>query len=207
MVAEAFGQIATTTSLVGTVTDASDKPIAECRIRAVNQGSGDTYSVLTSEKGNYNIQFVHVGTYNLTVERSGFQRLEKIGVVVGNNEVVRNDVALAVGVAITLETQASEAAADNITPIWCQRPGSAWQNACTAEAGAGANRSVTRKTTPDVPSDRNASPGAIAPSPIALAAQSPAPPATTISFAMPHRRVNSGARCALISLPSTSRGM
>ena len=36
-------------------------------------------------------------------------------------------------------SQASEAAADSITPIWCQRPGSAWQKAWTAEAGAGAN--------------------------------------------------------------------
>src|ERR1700689_2610818 len=55
LAAEARGQIATTTSLVGTITDTSDKPIAGCHISAVNQGSGDTYSVLTSERGNYNI--------------------------------------------------------------------------------------------------------------------------------------------------------
>jgi len=118
LAAEGFGQIATTTSLVGTVTDASDKPIAECRIRAVNQGSGDTYSVLTSEKGIYNIQFIHVGTYNLTVERPGFQRLEKIGVVVGSNEVVRNDVTLAVGVhteSVTVRAAAQAIQTDDAT--------------------------------------------------------------------------------------------
>jgi hypothetical protein len=62
LAAQARGQIATTTSLVGTITDTSDKPIPECRILAVNQGSGDIYSVLTNEKGNYNIEFVRVGT-------------------------------------------------------------------------------------------------------------------------------------------------
>jgi len=98
LVAEAAGQIAITTSLVGTISDTSDKPVPGCRISAVNQGSGNTYSVLTSERGTYNIQFVHVGTYNLIVERPGFQRLEKAGIAVGNNEVVRNDLTLAVGV-------------------------------------------------------------------------------------------------------------
>ena len=97
-VAVAHGQIATTTSLVGNVTDATGKTIAGSRVSAVNRGSGDTYSVLTNETGNYNIQFVRVGTYNLAVERPGFQRLEKTGIVVGNNEVVRNDITLALGV-------------------------------------------------------------------------------------------------------------
>ncbi|MCU1257472.1 MAG: hypothetical protein JWO80_357 [Bryobacterales bacterium] len=95
--AEAHGQIATTTSLVGNVTDATGNTVAGSRVSAVNRDSGDTYSVLTNERGNYNLQFVHVGTYNLSVEKSGFQRLEKTGVVVENNEVVRNDITLALG--------------------------------------------------------------------------------------------------------------
>ena len=108
---------------------------------------------------------------------------------------------------MTPASQASEAAAESMTPIWCQRPGKAWQNACTADAGAGAKLSVARNMTPDVPSERNASPGAMAPRPMALAAQSPAPPATTTSAAMPQRLANSGASTALTSLPSTRRGM
>src|SRR6266404_7922975 len=92
------GQIATSTSLVGNVTDTTGKNIEGSRVSDVNRGSGDTYSVLTNETGNYNIQFVRVGTYNLAVEKPGFQRLEKTGIVVGNNEVVRNDITLALGV-------------------------------------------------------------------------------------------------------------
>src|SRR5882672_10800279 len=108
-VAIAHGQIASTTSLVGNVTDATGNTIAGSRVSAVNRGSGDTYSVLTNEKGNYNIQFVRVGTYNLAVESPGFQRLEKTGIVVGNNQVVRNDVTLALGVvseSITVQATA-----------------------------------------------------------------------------------------------------
>src|SRR5258705_5303417 len=90
-VAVLHGQIANTTSLVGNVTDLTGKTIAGSRVSAVNRGSGDTYSVLTNERGDYNIQFVRVGTYNLAVESPGFQRLEKTGIVVGNNQVVRND--------------------------------------------------------------------------------------------------------------------
>src|SRR5882724_834331 len=88
--AVAHGQIASTTSLVGTVTDESAKTIPGARILAVNQGSRDTYSALTNHQGQYSIQFIRVGTYNLTVERAQFQRVEKTGIVVENNAVVRN---------------------------------------------------------------------------------------------------------------------
>jgi hypothetical protein len=42
---EAPGQIAITTSLVGTITDASDKTIAGAHISAVNQGSGHAVAI------------------------------------------------------------------------------------------------------------------------------------------------------------------
>src|SRR6266404_1596689 len=112
------GQIATTTSLVGNVTDATGKTVAGSRVSAVNRGSGDTYSVLTNETGNYNIQFVRVGIYNLAVERPGFQRLEKIGIVVGNNEVVRNDITLPLGVlseSVTVQATTQAIQTDDAT--------------------------------------------------------------------------------------------
>jgi Carboxypeptidase regulatory-like domain/TonB dependent receptor len=103
---QAYGQIATTTSLVGTVADESGKPIPGARIFAVNQGSGDTNATLTHENGFYNIEFIQVGTYNLIAERPGFQRFEKTGIVVENNEIVRNDITLALALlsqSITVE--------------------------------------------------------------------------------------------------------
>jgi hypothetical protein len=117
-VAVAHGQIAITTSLVGNITDATGKTIAGARVSAVNRDSGDTYSVLTNETGNYNIQFVRVGTYTLAVERPGFRRLEKTGIVVGNNEVVRNDVTLALGVlseSVTVQATTQAIQTDDAT--------------------------------------------------------------------------------------------
>ena len=117
-VAVAHGQIATTTSLVGTVTDESGKTVPGARILAVNQGSRDTYSALTNDQGQYSIQFIRVGTYNLTVERAQFQRVEKTGIVVENNAVVRNDITLVLGSlsqSVTVVANAQVIKTDNAT--------------------------------------------------------------------------------------------
>ena len=87
----ARGQIATTTSLKGTVTDQNGRTVPEARISVVSRDSGDTYSSVTNDLGYYYIPFIHVGTYDVVVERAGFQRVEKTGIVVNNNETVRND--------------------------------------------------------------------------------------------------------------------
>jgi Carboxypeptidase regulatory-like domain len=58
-----YAQIATTTSLVGTVSDSSGKIIAGARITAVNSETLDTYNAITNQDGNYRIDFVRVGTY------------------------------------------------------------------------------------------------------------------------------------------------
>src|SRR4030095_13406253 len=92
MVARAYAQIASAPSLVGTVTDSTGRTVRLPRVSAQNQGSGDAYSAITNDQGYYSIQFIHVGRYNLNVERSGFQRFEKTGIVVDANQVVRNDV-------------------------------------------------------------------------------------------------------------------
>src|SRR5438552_14278506 len=90
LAASGYTQLATTTALVGTVTDTSGQTVPGTKITAVNQGTGDTYNATTNDQGYYNIQFVHVGTYNLSVEKSGFQKVEKTGVIVENNQTVRN---------------------------------------------------------------------------------------------------------------------
>src|SRR5438876_12413959 len=92
----AFGQIATTTSLVGTVTDSNGASVAGAKVTAVNQGTRDTYNKTTNYQGFYSIDFIHVGVYDLTVERPGFQKVTKSGIVVNINQVVRNDIELAV---------------------------------------------------------------------------------------------------------------
>jgi len=104
-------QLATTTSLVGTVSDDSGKSIPNAKVTAINAGTSDTYTGLTNEQGFYNLQFVAVGDYNLTIESPGFQLFKLNGVHVDINQVVRNDVTLKVGnVVETVTVQATATA-------------------------------------------------------------------------------------------------
>jgi hypothetical protein len=103
-----YAQIATTTSLVGTVTDSSGKTVPGAKVIAVNIGTHDTYTGVTNEQGYYNLQFVAIGDYDLTIEQPGFQVLKVTGVHVDINQVVRNEVTLKVGnVVESVTVQAS----------------------------------------------------------------------------------------------------
>src|SRR5580698_6669460 len=93
----AHAQLATTTSLVGTVTDSSGKLIAGAKVTATETRTLDTHATTTNDQGNYTFEFVRVGVYSITVEQSGFQKLTKTGIVVDVDQTVRTDVALSVG--------------------------------------------------------------------------------------------------------------
>ena len=111
-------QLATTTSLVGTVSDASRKSVPGAKVTAVNVGTSDTYTGLTNEQGFYNLQFVAVGDYNFTIESPGFQLFKLNGVHVDINQVVRNDVALRVGnvvETVTVEATGTAIKTDDAT--------------------------------------------------------------------------------------------
>ena len=95
--AAVLAQLATTTSLVGTVTDPSGRSLAGAKVTAVNAGTQDTYNTTTNDQGYYRIEFVRVGTYNITIEQAGFQKFTKTGVTVDINSVVRNDAILPIG--------------------------------------------------------------------------------------------------------------
>src|SRR5438132_602258 len=90
-------QLATTTSLVGTVSDSSGKVIQNAKITAVETRTLDTYTATTNDQGYYAIDFVRVGVYNITAEQAGFQKITKTGVNVDINQAVRTDLTLAVG--------------------------------------------------------------------------------------------------------------
>jgi hypothetical protein len=114
----AHAQLATTTALVGTVTDTSGQTVPGAKVTAVNPGTGDTYNTTTNDQGYYNIQFVRVGTYNIIVEKPGFQKVEKTGVIVEINQIVRTDVTLTVGTlsqTVTVEAIATAIKTDDAT--------------------------------------------------------------------------------------------
>ena len=79
--------------------------------------------------------------------------------------------------------QRSEPAAESITPIACQVPGTAWQKTWRRASGSGAYAGSAAKTTPEVPRTTESGPGPATPTPSAPAAWSPAPAATGVPFA------------------------
>ncbi len=114
----ARGQLATTTSLVGTVTDSSGKVISGARVTAVETATLDTHTTTTNDQGYYTFEFVRTGTYSITVEHPGFQKVTKTGIQVEINQIVRTDFAVSVGAvtqSVTVEASASAITTDDAT--------------------------------------------------------------------------------------------
>ena len=112
-----FAQLATTTSLVGTVTDSSGKVIPNAKVTAVETGRGYLHG-MTNGQGYYSLEFVRVGTYNVTVESPGFQKITKTGIIVDINQTVRTDITLAVGAvsqSVTVEATVAAIKTDDAT--------------------------------------------------------------------------------------------
>lgn len=98
-----------TGAIVGVVKDSSGAVIAGAVVSAINQDTGSEFRATTDELGNYQFPIVRAGRYRLTVESTGFQKLQRNDVIVNTTEKVRLDVALVVGemtetVTVTAET-------------------------------------------------------------------------------------------------------
>jgi hypothetical protein len=107
--AVAHAQLATTTSLVGTVTDSSGRSIPGAKVTAVETRTLGTQTATTNVQGYYSFEFVPVGVYSVTVEQPGFQKMTKTGIQVEINQTVRADIKLEVGAvteSITVQAEA-----------------------------------------------------------------------------------------------------
>jgi hypothetical protein len=93
----AMAQLATTTSLVGNVSDSTGRAIANAKVTAGETRTLATLSTASNEQGYYSFEFIPVGEYSITVEQSGFQKVTKTGIQVSNNQTVRSDFTLEVG--------------------------------------------------------------------------------------------------------------
>lgn len=114
----AMAQLASQTALVGTVTDRSASVVPGALIVAINADTQDTYETTTNTQGYYNIQFVRIGTYAITVTLDGFQTFRATGIEVAANQVVRTDAVLRVGnvvETVTIEAAAAVLATDRAT--------------------------------------------------------------------------------------------
>ncbi len=96
-----FGQLASNTSLVGTVNDASGAAVSGVQVRAQNQGTGEAFSTSTNESGYYEFQFLRAGVYTLTFTKPGFNTSTTKDIELSANQIVRTDVQVRVGAVET----------------------------------------------------------------------------------------------------------
>ena len=71
----AFAQSTGTATLVGTVTDSSGLVIPGAKVTVVNTETAFRSETVTSSEGGYYVPYLSPGTYQITIEASGFKRL------------------------------------------------------------------------------------------------------------------------------------
>ncbi|MGH9839037.1 MAG: carboxypeptidase regulatory-like domain-containing protein, partial [Blastocatellia bacterium] len=86
-----------TATIVGTVTDAGGKVIANASITATQKETGLQRQATTGDRGYYVLPALPIGAYTLTVEAKGFKRKSVTGITLQVNQEPRIDVALEVG--------------------------------------------------------------------------------------------------------------
>jgi hypothetical protein len=85
------------TSVSGTVADASGALLPNAKIIVRNEATGVEQSINSNESGQYTIPNVRPGSYTVTVEAAGFQTFKTSGVLVDASIPKRVDAAMKVG--------------------------------------------------------------------------------------------------------------
>ena len=86
-------------TITGTVTDSTGAAVPGAHVTAVNISTGSRTEVQTTAAGDYTIPSLTAGTYNVTVEASGFKKLTSQNIVVQVAETERVDGKLEIGAA------------------------------------------------------------------------------------------------------------
>ena len=87
----------TSTSILGTVTDATGAAVSGVKVTAKNVGTNVQSATLTTGSGDYTLPLLDVGEYQVTVEAPGFKLETRSGIRLQINEKVRADFQLQVG--------------------------------------------------------------------------------------------------------------
>jgi hypothetical protein len=99
----------TSTSILGAVTDASGGAVAGARVTIVHTRTGQKRQDKTASNGYYNFPLLDIGSYNVTVEKEGFQSQTRTNIPLQLNQKARVDVVLEVGIRAERVEIAAEA--------------------------------------------------------------------------------------------------
>jgi len=92
-----YGQSAGTGALAGVILDPSGAVVANARVLATNVSTGERHSTVSGSEGLYRIPMLVPGSYELTVEKSGFKIGIRHALSVVVTEVTRVDLQLQIG--------------------------------------------------------------------------------------------------------------
>ena len=87
----------TTASLLGSVTDKFDKTVPGAQVVARNTQTNLSRETTTNEQGDYRMDFLPTGTYELQVAAPGFKKATHADIVLQLNAEARVDVKLEIG--------------------------------------------------------------------------------------------------------------
>jgi hypothetical protein len=110
-----FGQ-AMDSILVGTVTDATGASVSGASVTAANKDTGVKYTSTTSATGEYRLNNIPVGRYDVSAMRQGFSTATVAGVQLQLNHTSSVNLTLAIGtVSTTVEVTEAAAMLDTST--------------------------------------------------------------------------------------------
>ncbi len=98
--------------IFGTVTDQSGAVVSTAEITATNVATGISEHAKTDESGNYVIPALPAATYTIRCESTGFQTIERTGVLLQVDQRARVDLPMQVG-----QTQQVVAVQANVTNL------------------------------------------------------------------------------------------
>ncbi len=86
-----------TAQITGIITDASGAVVDGASVEVSNLTTGVSQKTVSNASGNYLFPVLNPGTYNLTVEKPGFETVTRTGIELTVSQVARFDFALQVG--------------------------------------------------------------------------------------------------------------
>ena len=100
----------------GIITDAQGAVLPKAQVTLTAQATSISRSTVSNGAGEYTFSAVDPGTYTVTVEISGFQKMERKGIIVDSGNTIPLDLTLTIGSeGQTVEVSASEPIINNGT--------------------------------------------------------------------------------------------
>src|SRR5260370_28348105 len=96
-----------TADIAGSVRDPQGLPVANVRVEALNQRTGQRFATETNSQGEYLIRILHIGDYSMQAEVSGFKSYRRENISLTAAQIARVNIQLEVGAvseAVTVTT-------------------------------------------------------------------------------------------------------